>query len=1050
MVKAWIARLATRAQRRVLSLEVCFALRAAWVPHPYSRGAKQVRLSATWGLCVLSAAAITTATLLTPIPAHADPVHAAVAAQPATAWRGGAFHVDTAGLISRSDVVLAGPAWQPSQSMPLGNGELGAAVWAQDYFTAQLNRGDTYPDMLSSGQVVIPGLKAMDLASDYQGRLNLYDGVFQESGGGMRADSYVDHSRDALIVEVSGADPGTLQTVQLHLWPGRTPTTYASGPTAALADTDTRGNTLSAITAAGSDVQAKVLNNETVQVQFYPRSDGSFRVVAAAPKYAGGDVPTAVNDAVSGLTSPPAAVLSASTLNTWHAFWRNASPMELHSSDGSADYLETVRAISLYTTAASSSPDLPMPATNGGVATLFRFSQDQTDWGPYWWHWNLRHQMQANWAAGMANLNASFFNAYRSHLQLWMTRTQQRMSTDGACVPELFDSGGTPPVDDCHLQAAGQNTALILSSGPEVAHEIWEQYQYTGDLAFLKQNFPVMDETARFLLDYAKLGPDGKLHTDPSDALESVQKTSNPVTDVAAMKVVFPLVAQVADMLGEDPALAARLRAAIPEIPGFTIASRDSGVIAPSETDATVGANGQNPQVEPVWPWGLFGDNGGAATILAVRTFENRPNTMTFGWDPSPVQAARLGLAGQVQNTLVEGTKQFQTCPSGMATFARADSGHLCGQGGFVDPYNEWGAEATLGMQEASIQDYNGLLQIAPALPSSWDADISLKTPGGHTVSTQVRGGVPTLVGIQAGSNDTLRIRNPWPGQQIEVVDGASEDNVLVASTSADEITLPVSAGNSYLLERTAVPYSTFAFAPVSGTAATTVRHLGDDAVIGVAYSAPPPPCVAPSGSGPLVDWIPQSGNTISDASSYQRNAAVSGGASYTTGPDGPTLTLTGSNFVQSQQVAELGPLSAATFAAEVRVDNSGTYRRLFDDIPIGGEAVGFLVDLDPANQVRFIGGGSYVQTTAVVPTGQFVKLVVTLGTDGQLTVYINGAQAWTGSTGVTSGLNGCANLKLQFGADQAGGSDLVGAVGEMRIWPEALTRSEVAGLLWQ
>lgn len=252
---------------------------------------------------------------MTPIPAHAGAV-----AQPTTAWRDGAFHVDTAGLISRSDIVLAGPAWQSWQSMPLGNGDFGAAVWAQDYFTAQLNRGDTYPDMLSSGQVVIPGLKALDLASDYQGRLDLYDGVLQQSGGGMHADAYVDHSRDAMIVEVSGADPATLQTVQLHLWPGRTPTTYASGTIAALADTDARGDTLAAITAAGRDVQATVLNKETVQVQFRPRSDGSFRVIAAAPQYAGGDVPTAVNAAVSGLTSPPAAALSASTLNMWHAF----------------------------------------------------------------------------------------------------------------------------------------------------------------------------------------------------------------------------------------------------------------------------------------------------------------------------------------------------------------------------------------------------------------------------------------------------------------------------------------------------------------------------------------------------------------------------------------------------------------------------------------------------------------------------------------------------------------------------------------------------------
>lgn len=807
---------------------------------------------------LLIPAAVTIAAAMTLMPT-ASAANQSATAQPMTAWRGGAFHVDTAGLISRSDVVLAGPAWRPWQSMPVGNGRLGAAVWAQNGFTAQLNRetlpGGASNTLLSSGQVEIPGLNALDVASDYQGRLDLYNGVLQQSGGGMHADTYVDHSRDALIVEVTGADPSSLQTVQLNLWPGRTPTTYASGTVAALADTSTAGDTLSAITAAGRDVKATVVDNETVRVQFHPRQDGSFRVIAAVPQYAGGDVPAVVNAAVSGMVSPSASALDASTLQWWHHFWAQASPMELHSSDGTADYLENVRAVSLYTTAASSSPDAPVPASNSGIATLFRFNQDHTDWGPYWWHWNLRHQLQENWAAGMADLNAPFFNMYRSHLEQWMAYTQQHMSTDGACIPELFSSDGTPGAGvvagDCDLQAAGTDTALILSSGPEVAHEIWEQYQYTGDLAFLKQNFPVMDETARFLLDYAKLGPDGKLHVAPSDALESVQNTSDPVTDVAAMKVIFPLVAHVATMLGKDPALAAELRAAIPEIPDFTIANRDGGVIAASATDAPIAGNWQNPQDEPVWPWGLIGDDDGAATALATRTFENRPKQpMNDGWDPSPVQAARLGLADQVQQLLVEGTEQFQTCPSGMADLTRADTGTLCGRQqasclgpsffwACIDPSIEWGAEATLGLQEALIQDYDGLLRIAPAWPSGWDADVSLKIPGGHTVSTQVRNGVPNLVGIQAVRDDTLRIRNPWPGQQIEVVDGSHESDVLVQPTNTAEITLSVMAGRSYLVERTAEPYRAYTFAPVTGTAATAVRHLGTFAVIGVADSPP-------------------------------------------------------------------------------------------------------------------------------------------------------------------------------------------------------------------
>ena len=65
---------------------------------------------------------------------------------PTTAWSNGAFVEDVAGLVGRSDVVLGSPNYAPDQSLPLGNGALGAATWAANGFTAQLNRDDTLPD----------------------------------------------------------------------------------------------------------------------------------------------------------------------------------------------------------------------------------------------------------------------------------------------------------------------------------------------------------------------------------------------------------------------------------------------------------------------------------------------------------------------------------------------------------------------------------------------------------------------------------------------------------------------------------------------------------------------------------------------------------------------------------------------------------------------------------------------------------------------------------------------------------------------------------------
>jgi hypothetical protein len=129
-----------------------------------------------------------------------------------TAWHGGKFHVDVAGVLSRSSIILGQPNIAPGQAMPLGNGRLGVAVWSENGLTAQLNRADTLPYRLSPGQVVIPGLTALTQAKDYSGRLDLYDGEFQESGAGMTATAYVEPDTDTFIIDVTGAKADGVQT----------------------------------------------------------------------------------------------------------------------------------------------------------------------------------------------------------------------------------------------------------------------------------------------------------------------------------------------------------------------------------------------------------------------------------------------------------------------------------------------------------------------------------------------------------------------------------------------------------------------------------------------------------------------------------------------------------------------------------------------------------------------------------------------------------------------------------------------------------------------
>ena len=145
--------------------------------------------------------------------------------------------MNPAGVVSESDIVLGAANTAASQSLPLGNGSLGVAAWAANGFTAQLNRSDTMPYRLSPGQVNIPGLSAMTSASNFSGTLDLYNGVLDETGGGMSMQAWVPAGKDELVVNVTGANPGTQETATLNLWSGRSPAAAASGAIGSLAQT---------------------------------------------------------------------------------------------------------------------------------------------------------------------------------------------------------------------------------------------------------------------------------------------------------------------------------------------------------------------------------------------------------------------------------------------------------------------------------------------------------------------------------------------------------------------------------------------------------------------------------------------------------------------------------------------------------------------------------------------------------------------------------------------------------------------------------------------
>lgn len=762
-----------------------------------------------------------------------------------TAWKNGRFHVDVPGVVGRSDIVLGRPNLQAGQAMSLGNGRLGVAVWSADGLTAQLNRADTLPDRLSPGWVVVPGLARLTQAKDYSGRLDLYNGEFREQGGGMTATVYVQPGSDVLVIDVTGADPAKMQTARLELWKPRTPHASVSGKTGMLAqswiDNKHPGysgrpfGSLSAITTEGRDISVSVMNSLTITVTFRPFRDGHFRIEAAAPHYDGRQSAAVVVHAAleHGSTSGHRA--------WWHHFWDQAELIKITSTDGTGEYMENLRDIYLFDAAAERGVEYP--GTQAGVADMLSSARDAHRWDPSaFWHWNLRMQVAANIGAGRFELNGPYFNLYREDLPMIEQWTRKYMDgRPGACIPETMRFNGEgvqyeptwTPIGasrDCDASYHPYYNARTLSTGAEVSLWVWRQYLATGSRSFLEHNYPIMAASARFLLAYQKPGSDGLLHTSPSNAHETQWDVTDPTTDIAAANALYPATIQAAKLLGKDPGLVRKLQAALTNIPPFprteetgprtllppSADAKGNDVIAESYLPAAKNHNAENIGLEPVWPYNAIGDTSPLFS-LARRTYQYRLFRDVADWSFDPVQAARLHLGNEVGKDLVRITEKSQRSVNGLANWNKQ----------YGEFYIEQTGVVALALQQMLVQDYDGLIRIAPAVPAGWNVSGRVYVRGRTTVDVQVRDGEVTTAVIEAGTTQKLKVRNPWPGQPVDIISGRG-NTIAVKGDSDPVLHFQAEVGKNYLLEPADSPVSQMKFAPVSGMPAHVAKRMGN------------------------------------------------------------------------------------------------------------------------------------------------------------------------------------------------------------------------------
>ena len=567
-------------------------------------------------------------------------------------------------LLSRNNIVYLSPAVYEHEALPIGNGRMCAMLWNKDGVNLQINHANNIWQQSSSGRVRLltePSLS--DGVGKFTEKLCLYEGMVNiessSKAGAWKASATVFEGMDVAAVRFEGKLTTSKLSVEIEQWRAGAKD-VKTGKYAGFEELIDAGKGLERFSRrmallAGADCPSTAgdvrseSGSKKISLTLSPAKGGdnmvSFTIYIANPITGTDGKP--VEEAVRLLDAAISTgwvKCSQKTASAWEEFWQK-SFVHLRSKDKAADYMENLWFLHLYWMNCAGRGEMPVKFNGGAFLT----HKDSRSWGNRYWYQNTREPYWPLTAANHTELLAPFQNLYRNVLPAEIEMTKKIFNVEGAQYHETMsidgngDKGGNP------------YTCLYLTTGIEMTYLLYTQYLFTRDEETLKNIvFPVMRETVRFYANWLKMEPDGFYHIYPCDGKETYWRVKDAITDLAAVKKVFPIFIELAGRMGSDADLAGKCREILGKLAPFP-KDMAKGTWAPclflkdppatgnplfekiypaanTSHSITENKNSENVECETVFPWELDGI-GKPGIEIAVKTLKERRFKPASGWD---------------------------------------------------------------------------------------------------------------------------------------------------------------------------------------------------------------------------------------------------------------------------------------------------------------------------------------------------------------------------------------------------------------------------------